>query len=155
MRKVSTLCIIHQHPNILLGFKKKGFGEGKWNGFGGKVERGETIEEAARREVEEEAGIVVDGMRKVGVVDFEFKSDPEILHVHIFLAKKFFGEPRESEEMRPAWFDVEQIPYEGMWLDDKHWLPLLLSGKKFRGRFLFDGFDTIVDKNISIVRKIV
>ncbi|CAN0505072.1 unnamed protein product, partial [Ectocarpus sp. 12 AP-2014] len=32
---------------ILLGMKKRGFGEGKWNGFGGKVESGESVEEAA------------------------------------------------------------------------------------------------------------
>lgn len=34
---------------VLLGMKKRGFGAGKWNGFGGKVQPGETIEEAARQ----------------------------------------------------------------------------------------------------------
>ena len=55
-KKILTLCIIHQHSKILLGMKKRGHGVGKWNGFGGKVEKGETIEEAARRETKEEAG---------------------------------------------------------------------------------------------------
>ena len=34
---------------ILLGLKKRGFGEGWWNGFGGKINHNETIEEAAKR----------------------------------------------------------------------------------------------------------
>jgi 8-oxo-dGTP diphosphatase/2-hydroxy-dATP diphosphatase len=38
-----TLMLIHQKNKILLGFKKRGFGKNKWNGFGGKVEEGETI----------------------------------------------------------------------------------------------------------------
>ena len=36
---------------LLLGKKLRGFGEGYFNGFGGKVELGETIEASARREV--------------------------------------------------------------------------------------------------------
>jgi len=109
------------------------------------------VEEAAKREVQEEAGITVQDMQKVGDIDFEFKGDPEILEVHIFRATIFSGEPKESEEMRPAWFGVDKIPYERMWPDDKHWLPLLLDGKKFKGKFLFDGFDTIIEKKVSII----
>ena len=57
MRKILTLCIINRGNEVLLGMKKKGFGQGKWNGFGGKVMPHEEIEDAARREVFEEAGI--------------------------------------------------------------------------------------------------
>jgi len=35
--------------------KKRGFGEGKWNGFGGKNKAKETIIETALRELHEEA----------------------------------------------------------------------------------------------------
>lgn len=37
---------------VLLGLKKRGLGVDKWNGFGGKLEPGETIEEAAKREMQ-------------------------------------------------------------------------------------------------------
>ena len=50
--KLLTLVLVVQPGRVLLGMKKRGFGEGKWNGFGGKVQSGETIEEAARRCVE-------------------------------------------------------------------------------------------------------
>ena len=58
-RKVLTLVFLRREGEVLLGMKKRGFGEGKWNGFGGKVEAGETIVEAAAREVREECGYVV------------------------------------------------------------------------------------------------
>jgi 8-oxo-dGTP diphosphatase/2-hydroxy-dATP diphosphatase len=118
--------------------KKRGFGAGRWNGFGGKVNEGETIEEAARREVLEESGLEVTALEERGVLDFEFQNDPKILEVHIFKVERFTGDLRETEEMRPKWFDVSEIPFALMWSDDIYWLPLFLAGKRFRGRFLFD-----------------
>ena len=47
--KLLTLVLVVQPGRVLLGMKKRGFGVGKWNGFGGKVQPGESIEEAARR----------------------------------------------------------------------------------------------------------
>ena len=120
--------------------KKKGFGAGRWNGFGGKVEQGETIEEAAKREVAEESGVTVGKLNQAGIISFDFKQDigGKIIEVHIFKAKDFTGEPIETDEMKPQWFSFDQIPYDQMWSDDKYWLPLLITGKKFEGNFLFD-----------------
>lgn len=50
--KTYTLAFITKDGQILLGLKKRGFGEGKWNGFGGKTNSGETIANAAVRCVE-------------------------------------------------------------------------------------------------------
>lgn len=134
-----TLCVVLQDENILLGMKKKGLGTGRWNGFGGKVEINETVEQAALRELREEAGIHAIEMEKSGVLNFEFQNDPaKLLEVHVFCVKKFEGEPQESNEMKPQWFAVNAIPYEQMWSDDVYWLPLLLRGEKFEGKFLFD-----------------
>lgn len=48
-RKVFSLVFVRNASDILLGWKKRGFGQGKWNGFGGKVEPGETIIQGAVR----------------------------------------------------------------------------------------------------------
>ena len=153
-KKLLTLCIIHQHLKVLLGMKKRGFGAGKWNGFGGKVGTGETIENAAKRELQEEAGVKVNELTKVGIIDFEFKGNPEILHVHIFKSDSFLGQPRESEEMEPRWFHVNEIPFKEMWPDDIYWMPLLLGGKKFKGKFLFGEGDIILDQELLEVKEI-
>ena len=57
--KLLTLVLIRESKRVLLGLKKKGFGMGRWNGFGGKVEKGETIEQAARRYVVRRVGTIV------------------------------------------------------------------------------------------------
>ncbi|MFH0806192.1 MAG: NUDIX domain-containing protein [Candidatus Brennerbacteria bacterium] len=97
-----TLCIVHQPPRILLGMKKRGFGAGRWNGFGGKLLPGETIAQALMREVKEEAGIAPVDPEEMAVIDFRFRHKPdEVLEVHIFRATEFVGTPIESEEMKP------------------------------------------------------
>lgn len=154
MKKLLTLTIIHQHPKVLLGMKKRGFGVGRWNGFGGKVGSTETIENAAKRELHEEAGIEVGYLKKVGIIDFEFKGSPGILQVHIFKSDNFSGEPRESEEMKPQWFHTDEIPFKEMWPDDIHWMPLFLSGKKFKGKFLFGKSDIILEQELVEVKEI-
>ncbi|MDO8425713.1 MAG: 8-oxo-dGTP diphosphatase [bacterium] len=151
MEKLLTLTIIHQHPRVLLGMKKRGFGAGRWNGFGGKVIVGETIEDAAQRELQEEAGISAEALEKIGVLDFTFQGNPEILRVHVFRADAFLGEPTESEEMRPQWFHVDEIPFAEMWPDDVHWMPLFLRGQQFKGRFLFGESDVILEQELSPV----
>lgn len=146
-KKILTLCIVHQHPKVLLGLKKRGFGEGRWNGFGGKVEPGEVIEDTARREVREEAGIEVGNIEKMGILDFEFAHDPVILQVRIFRVGRFDGEPAETDEMRPEWYGTDEIPFHAMWPDDQHWFPLFLADKKFQGKFWFEGVDVITKRN--------
>ncbi len=139
MTKVETVTIVYEHPKVLLGMKKTKFGRGKYNGFGGKVENGETLEKCAIRETFEEAGIKVKNIEKMGEILFSFQTDEEDHYVHFFKATRYEGNPVESEEMKPEWFNINEIPYNEMWSDDKYWLPLLLSGKKFNGNFVFDG----------------
>ena len=118
--------------------KKRRFGVGQWNGFGGKVEEGETIEEAAIRELKEEAGIDVKDLNKFGIVNFEFQDGSKTAEVHIFKSNNFEGQIVETEEMRPQWFDIDKLPYNDMWPADAYWLPLVLEDKKFKGRFYYD-----------------
>jgi 8-oxo-dGTP pyrophosphatase MutT (NUDIX family) len=47
--KLLTLLFVLEPGKVLLGMKKRGFGVGRWNGFGGKVQSGESIEEGAIR----------------------------------------------------------------------------------------------------------
>ncbi|HTY40041.1 MAG TPA: 8-oxo-dGTP diphosphatase [Candidatus Paceibacterota bacterium] len=150
-KKALTLCLLYEKPRMLLGLKKRGFGTGRWNGFGGKVEKGETIEEAAKREVREECGLEVETLEKVGNIDFEFKGEEEHLDVHFFRILKYSGEPKETEEMRPQWFYVDEIPFKDMWPDDVYWMPLFFTGKKFKGRILFQGHDTILKNELEVV----
>jgi mutator protein MutT len=134
--------MIRQKGSILLGMKKRGFGQGRWNGFGGKVLPGETIEQAALRELQEEVGIKPVEMISRGVITYSFNAEPEkLLPVHMFEITEFTGEPYESEEMRPQWFKEKDIPYDHMWSSDSIWLPEFLKGGVLEGRFHFKDVD--------------
>lgn len=143
-KKILTLSLIVKDGKILLGMKKRGFGMGKWNGFGGKLDAGESIEDATKRETLEECGIAINTMEKVGVNTFTFEGDPISLEVHIYKTEDFSGEVIETEEMQPQWFAPEDIPYDLMWDDDRYWWPLFLTDKKFIGTFFFDSTGTKV-----------
>jgi 8-oxo-dGTP pyrophosphatase MutT (NUDIX family) len=135
-----TLLYLHRRGEILLALKKRGFGEGLWNGVGGKVEQGETVRVAAIRECREEIGVTVTDPKLVGRLKFYEKSDPDFCHdTSVYIATQWQNEPQETEEMRPQWFDIQAIPYEQMWPDDRFWLPLLLKGSLFEGTFTIDG----------------
>jgi 8-oxo-dGTP diphosphatase len=130
-----TLCFLTRTwngvPQVLLGTKKTGFGAGKIVGIGGHVEPGESDAEAACREVQEEAGVVVlqQDLRDAGLVVFEFPARPEWnMTTRLFVTERWAGEPSESAEIRPEWFDVGSLPVDRMWQDASHWLPLALGG---------------------------
>jgi len=134
-----TLCFVVSDDEVLLIEKRRGLGEGWYNGPGGKREAGETIRECAIREVREEVGIDVDtpALSKAGELTFRLDGDPQ-LHCHVFRTDRFDGEPRPSEEARPEWFALDEVPYDQMWDDDRYWLPLVLEDRTFRGWFRFD-----------------
>ncbi len=139
MRKYS-LCFLVKEGEILLAMKKRGFGEGKWNGIGGKCEEGESIQECAIRETYEEINVVV-GETQLdyrGSILFYFDSKPEWnQEVHIYVITAWEKDPEETEEMKPKWFSLDSIPYDDMWPGDRDWIPHILEGKSVTGSVVF------------------
>jgi len=146
-RERATLVFVVEGGNVLLIHKKRGLGAGKINGPGGRLEPGETAEACARRELEEELHVTPVGLSPVGELLFQFV-DGYGLHCTVFRASGCRGVPVETDEATPFFSPVELIPYEKMWADDALWLPLLLAGERFRGRFVFDR-DTMLDHEVE------
>jgi len=134
----ATLLFVVEGDRVLLIRKLRGLGAGKINAPGGRLEPGETPAEAAVREVREETRVEPSSLTEHGELRFQFV-DGYSIHVWVFRAEAYRGEPTRTEEAIPLWTPVDAIPYEEMWADDRIWLPLLLAGKRFDGRFLFDG----------------
>ncbi|RPB24018.1 hypothetical protein L211DRAFT_824489 [Terfezia boudieri ATCC MYA-4762] len=155
-RKLYTLVypIDFEKGTVVLGYKKRGFGVGKYNGYGGKVEHGETIVEGATRELEEESTLTIapTSLLPIGILFLESlaplttpSSTPTpilitnnslpILEIHVYLAPlpSCAGQPTETEEMRPEIFTylpkphTPQIPYPQMWAETEEWLPGILK----------------------------
>lgn len=148
---LSLVFVLDPSNRVLLGQKKRGFGEGKYNGFGGKREPGETMRQCAARELLEESGLQVpaDRLTRRGVLTFNMLSDGMVgadgaissrLEVHVFSCARedTTGEVAESDEMKPAWWPIVDVPYAKMWADDEHWLPQVLGGSDIIGYFTFE-----------------
>lgn len=140
---VATLCFVVRDGQVLLIRKKRGLGAGKINGPGGKLDPGETPEACAIREVEEELGVTPTGLDRRAEHRFQFV-DGYAIHVHVFFASDCRGEAIETDEAIPLWTDLDAIPYDEMWVDDRLWLPITLGGGTCTGRYLFDG-DAMLD----------
>lgn len=149
----TTLALLKRKDEILLALKKRGFGEGKYNGVGGKIEKDETPEEAMIRETKEEILVTPTKYEKVGIIEFDefYKGKEEHVLFHLYMAYDWLGEPTESEEMKPYWFNINNIPYDKMFPDDKHWLPLIIEGKKIKAYFQFDENWNILSSNVEEV----
>jgi 8-oxo-dGTP diphosphatase len=139
----TTLCLLVRQwpaPAVLLGLKKRGFGQGKYTGFGGKVAPDESVAAAAVRELAEESGLTVRqaDLQPLGAVTFCFPTQPDwTQRMYIFLVRRWSGLAHESEEMAPTWFAIDQLPYNQMWQDAHYWLPLVLAGRRLALRIYF------------------
>jgi 8-oxo-dGTP diphosphatase len=115
---------------VLLGFKKSGFGAGRWVGLGGHIEDGERPAEAATREVAEESGLIVSELEHMASLNFTFPARPAWNQTaDVFMTSQFSGQAAESDEVVPRWFAADALPFDGMWDDARYWVPLVLAGQ--------------------------
>ncbi len=134
----AALCFIVSGGRVLLIRKKRGLGAGKINGPGGRLEPGESELDAARRETREEVGLDPFGLQRAGELCFQFV-DGYALHCAVFTATGAAGTPVETDEADPFWVETSAVPFDEMWTDDRHWIPWMLEGRRFRGLFHYDG----------------
>ena len=137
----TTLCFpVRPDGKVLLGRKKRGFGVRKWNGFGGKIEAGETFLQCAVRELREETGLMADegDFELVGFLDFHFSAAPELDHIsYVYILRHWQATVCESEEMEPRWFAPHDFPYDEMWKGDRTWVPMVLKEDCVKGIITF------------------
>lgn len=134
-----TIVFLIDGSKVLLGYKKTGFGKGNYLGIGGKIEQAETEKHAAEREVLEEINVRNLILVKVADLTFLFPEKPTwSQQVHIFLSHKWEGKPEESNEIKPQWFDKNNLPLKKMWDDAHFWLPAILNGHTLKGTFTFN-----------------
>lgn len=144
----ATLLFVVDGDRVLLIEKKRGLGAGKVNAPGGRTEASDaSIRACAIREVEEELRVTPTGVEEMGELSFQFQ-DGYALHATVFRASGVAGTPTETDEAKPLWVTKDTIPFDRMWADDRLWIPMMLAGEPFSGRFVFDG-DTMIDHTLG------
>lgn len=134
------LCFLVRDGQVLLGRKKRGFGEGRIVGPGGKVEPGERPVEAAVREVAEETGLraAQGDLTKVAWITYRFPARPAWdQDARVFVTQRWSGEVTESDELEPRWWQADALPLGEMWDDARYWLPKVLAGDRVRVAAVF------------------
>ncbi len=146
--QVATLMFITKGDQVLLIRKKRGLGAGKINGPGGRIEDNETPAACAIRETQEELMVTPANIRAAGELSFHAEDAMPRIHVYVFVATDYTGEPTETEEALPIWFTHDDIPFDEMWDDDAIWLPRVLAGESVRGYFTFED-EKLVDHAVK------
>lgn len=144
-----TLIFLTRGESVLLlkGAPDKRIWAGRYNGVGGHLEKGEDVYTAARRELQEETGLVPDQIRLVGTVTVDAGGDTGI-SLFVIRGECKAGEPRPSAEGDLEWVAFDKIQEKPLVEDLPTLLPRVLAWKKedppFAASYTYDDSDNLV-----------
>ena len=103
--------------------------QGKYNGLGGKLDRGEDVVAGMRREIREEAGLHCEQLVLRGTISWPgFGKQGEDWFGFIFRVDRWSGPPFADNPEGPlVWIDVDRILELPLWEGDRHFLPLVFQ----------------------------
>ena len=119
MKKIEVVAAILRKDDRIFA-TEKGYGEfkGYWEFPGGKVEIGESLEEALKREIREELQVEIQIEEKCTVLDYDY---PKFhLTMHCYFCSVVSGEIKLVEATEGKWLRKEE-------LDSVRWLPADIS----------------------------
>ncbi|MEW6003975.1 MAG: 8-oxo-dGTP diphosphatase [Stygiobacter sp.] len=138
--QLATLCYVMKDNKTLMLYRNKkenDYHEGKWNGLGGKFEKGETPEECVIREVKEESGLEIKEPKLHGIITFPMFDGLKDWYVFMFTVNNFSGNIIESNEGKLEWIPNDKLLELNLWEGDKIFIPWLFQGKYFSAKFIY------------------
>lgn len=111
--KAAVGILVVRNGLILLGRRKGSHGAGTWSAPGGRMEYGETIEEAARRELREETALELNAASIGPCTNDVFHDVQEHYLTCIVIARATTGEPRNMEPQKCEgwlWHRWDELP---------------------------------------------
>lgn len=149
--KLGTLCYVRNGSQTLMMYResKDHAHVGKWNGLGGKMERGETPEESVIRELKEESGLEIRPTLRGRVIFPAFEVQPEDWHVYIFTADDFSGELSQSSEGRLEWVNDKDLLKLSLWEGDKYIFEWIRSEAFFSGKLVYNSDGVLIETKVN------
>ncbi|MCF6269959.1 MAG: 8-oxo-dGTP diphosphatase [Melioribacteraceae bacterium] len=149
--KLATLLYVQKDDKTLMLYRNKkenDYHEGKWNGLGGKFELGESPEECAIRELEEESGLIAKKLQLKGHITFPMFDGKDDWYVFVFTIPEFEGELIECSEGHLEWIPNAELTKLNLWEGDKHFIHWLFQDNFFSAKFNYENGE-FVDYSIE------
>ena len=127
--RLTTLCYVERNGCWLMMHRNKKDRDenaGKWIGLGGHLEENESPEECVLREIREEAGLVVTGLRLRGIITFILPDWGNEL-TFLYTAESDTESLSDCAEGDLRWIPTEDVLSLPLWEGDRVFLPLLRS----------------------------
>ena len=151
MVQLATICYIDNGREFLMLHRNKKPNDvhaGKWIGVGGKLERGETPQECAAREILEETGLKAKPVLKGVITVPEFTPNLD-WYTYVFKVTEFEGELIDCNEGTLEWVPYDQVLSKPTWEGDHTFVEWLLEDKPFfSAKFVYDG-DKLLDTQVD------
>ena len=150
--KLATLCYIKKDGKTLMLHrtkKKNDIHEGKWVGVGGKIEKGESPEECAVREVFEETGLKAEELKLRGLLTFPDFNNSEDWYGYLYVVEKFSGEIIESPEGDLKWVEDSKLFELDMWEGDELFMRWMMEDRMFYAKFVYDENEKMKDYSVT------
>ena len=110
--KVGIGVMVLKDGKVLLGKRKGSHGEGQYAWPGGHLEYMESFEECAKREVMEETGIEIEGIRFLRLFNLKAYAPKHYVDIGLMAFWKS-GEPKIMEPEKCegwGWYDMDHLP---------------------------------------------
>ena len=108
--ELTNMCMVCDGKGNVLVQNKKG--DRTWHGWnfpGGHVEQGEFVTPSVIREVREETGLTIENPKLCGIKEFQKEQDGKRFIVFLYVASRFSGELRSSDEGDVFWYPLSEL----------------------------------------------
>ena len=108
--ELTNMCMVCDGKGNVLVQNKKG--DRTWHGWnfpGGHVEQGEFVTPSVVREIREETGLTIENPKLCGIKEFQKEQDGKRFIVFLYVASRFSGELRSSDEGDVFWYPLSEL----------------------------------------------
>ena len=108
--ELTNMCMVCDGKRNVLVQNKKG--DRTWHGWnfpGGHVEQGEFVTPSVVREIREETGLTIENPKLCGIKEFQKEQDGKRFIVFLYVASRFSGELRSSDEGDVFWYPLSEL----------------------------------------------
>lgn len=108
--ELTNMCMVCDGKGNVLVQNKKG--DRTWHGWnfpGGHVEQGEFVTPSELREIREETGLSNENPKLCGIKEFQKEQDGKRFIVFLYVASRFSGELRSSDEGDVFWYPLSEL----------------------------------------------